>query len=53
VTINTVLGIKFVYSKDQMDMSFVWIEVRPRVSNLGHQIDKRENMSMDGPCNLA
>jgi len=34
-------------------MSFVWIEVRPRVSNLGHQIDKRENMSMDGPCNLA
>jgi len=32
VTINTVLGIKFVYSKDQIDMSFVWIEVRPGVS---------------------
>jgi len=34
-TINTVLEIKFVCSKDQMDMSFVWIEVGPGVSNLG------------------
>jgi len=32
---NPVLGIKFVYSKDQIDMAFVWIEVRPEVSNLG------------------
>jgi len=26
-----VLGIKLVYSKDQTDMSFVWIEVRPGI----------------------
>jgi len=36
----------FVYLKDQMNMLFVWIEVRPGILNLGCDNSTRQNFKL-------